>query len=96
MNKTLLYISYYKEQLLVYFLVWLMFTLMFVESSFGIGEHESLVSSGLQHFWGFEEEENLLKDEKGLIHGEEHGLIQYVPQNFDVKYQLHGAKDQLL
>ena len=53
-----------------------MFTLMFVESSFGIGEHESLVSSGLQHFWGFEDEENLLKDEKGLIHGEEHGFIQ--------------------
>ena len=36
------------------FLIWLMFTLMFVESSYGIGEHESLVSSGLQHFWGFE------------------------------------------
>ena len=94
MEKFLHYLYYYRDHLLVYFLVWLMFTLMFVESSFGIGEHESLVPSGLQHFWGFEDEENLLKDEKGLIHGEEHGLIQYVPRKLSFTFNnvvhLHG------
>ena len=58
MNEFVYYISRFRDHILLYILVWLMFTLMFVESSFGIGEHESLVSSGLQHFWGFEDEEN--------------------------------------
>ena len=94
MKGSLNYISRYKDHLLFYFLVWMMFTIMFIESSFGIGEHESLVSSGLQHFWGFEDENNLLKDEKGLIHGEEHGLVQYVPQRLSFTFNnvihLHG------
>ena len=94
MKKSLYYASLYRDHLFVCFLVWLMFTLMFVESSFGIGEHESLVSSGLQHFWGFEDEGNLLKDEKGLVHGEEHGFIQYVPHELSFTFNdvihLHG------
>ena len=91
---SLRYLSNYRDHILVYFLIWLMFTFMFVESSFGIGEHESLVSSGLKHFWGFEDENNLLRDEKGLVHGEEHGLVQYVPQEFSFTFNdvihLHG------
>ena len=58
MNEFVYYISRFRDHILLYILVWLMFTLMFVESSFGIGEHESLVSSGLQHFWGFEDEKS--------------------------------------
>ena len=53
MDNALHYISRHKDHILVWFLVWVMFTLMFVESSFG---EDFYVDRDLVYFWDFNNE----------------------------------------
>ena len=64
----------YKDHIFVCFLIWLMMTLMFVESTFG---DDYYVSRDLVYFWDFNDELNYESDRKLNVNGSSQGCLLY-------------------
>lgn len=93
--KTLLYyLSRYRDHFFVYILVWLMFTLMFIESSFG---EDFYVDRNLVYFWDFNNKSNYESDRKVNADAFLLGKVKWVPPDFSFNktgvIHLHGDKN---
>ena len=89
------FLQRYKNHLLVCFLIWLMMTLMFVESSFG---DEFYVSRELVYFWDFNDEFNYESDRKMNVDGFSQGKVKWIPPEFSFNesgvIHIHGDKNR--
>lgn len=95
MNPILYYTRRYKDHIFVYILVWLFFTLMFVESAFG---KDFYVSRDLVYFWDFNDESNYESDRKMNVDGFSQGKVKWVPPEFSFHksgvIHIHGDKNR--
>ena len=94
MDNALHYISRHKDHILVWFLVWVMFTLMFIEFSFG---EDFYVDRDLVYFWDFNNEIKYESDRKMNVDGFSQGKVKWVPPEFSFNdsgvIHLHGDKN---
>ena len=79
MNSILYYTRRYKDHIFVYILVWLFFTLMFIESSFG---DEPYVGRNLVYFWDFNNEFSFESDRKVNADAFLQGKVKWIPPDF--------------
>ena len=95
MKKLLHYISYYRDSLFVYILVWLMFTLMFISDA--LGSKDYYVERNLLYMWDFEDNKHYEIDKKINAEAFIQGKVKWVPPDFSFNdtgvIHLHGDKD---
>ena len=94
MNSILYYTRRYKDHIFVYILVWLFFTLMFVESSFG---DEFYIGRNLVYFWDFNNEFSFESDLKVNADAFLQGKVKWIPPDFSFNktgvIHVHGDKN---
>ena len=95
MNSILYYTRRYKDHILVYILIWLFFTLMFVESA--IGEKDYYVDRNLIYFWDFNNKFSYESDIKMNADAFLQGKVKWIPPDFSFNesgvIHLHGDKN---
>ena len=94
MDSLRFFLQRYKDHLLVCFLIWLMMTLMFVESSFG---DDFYVDRNLVYFWDFNNEFSFEADRKVNADAFLQGKVRWVPPKFSFNdsgvIHIHGDKN---
>ena len=95
MGKLKFYLSHNKDQVTVFFLIWLMFTLMFVQDAFG--DKDYFVERNLLYIWDFEDSKHYETDKKINAEAFIQGKVKWVPPEFSFKesgvIHLHGDKE---
>ena len=84
-----------KDHILMMIFVWLMFTIMFIDSTYGVKLYHK---ENLIYFWDFENEKSYLNDRKKNIELQQQGKVRWVPPDHSFNesgvVHLHGDKSE--
>ena len=91
------YVKKHKDHILIVFLIWLMMSLMFVQSTFGEHKEEFYINRNLIYFWDFENGKAFTSDIKANVQAFAQGKVKWIPPEFSFNdtgvIHIHGDKN---